>query len=80
MSRCPHGSRLERPPNHTRKIEAVGGEGGGMHSLASSCVGHPVDTLMLEIHIASLSHSTKRITIHKHPTMNGLEETLVDKW
>jgi hypothetical protein len=35
---------------------------------------------MLEIHISSLSHSTKRITIHKHPTMNGLEESLVDKW
>ena len=44
------------------------------------CVGHPVDTLMLEIHISSLSHSTKRITIHKHPTMNGLEASLVDKW
>ena len=51
-----------------------------MHALASSCVGHPVDTLMLEIHIASLSHSTKRITIHEHPTMNGLELSLVNKW
>ena len=43
-------------------------------------IGHPVDTLMLEVHIASLSHSTKRITLHEHPTMNGLEESLVEKW
>ena len=49
-------------------------------SYTFSHAGHPVDTLMLEIHISSLSHSTKRITIHKHPTMNGLEESLVDKW
>ena len=35
---------------------------------------------MLETHIASLSHSTERITIHEHPTMNGLEEELVAKW
>ena len=43
-------------------------------------VSHPKDTLMLEVHIASLSHSTKRITIHEHPTMNGLELSLVNKW
>ena len=35
---------------------------------------------MLETHIASLSHSTERITIHEHPTMNGLESLLTDKW
>ena len=43
-------------------------------------IGHPTDKLMLETHIASLSHSTERITIHEHPTMNGLEASLVSKW
>ena len=58
----------------------VGGGGEGTHSATFAHEGHPIDTLMLEIHIASLSHSTKRITIHKHPTMNGLELELVKKW
>ena len=43
-------------------------------------IGHPKDRLVLETYIASLSHSTKRINIREHPTMNGLEESLVDKW
>jgi len=60
----------EATPNHKRS----------QPSATFSHAGYPVDTLMLEIHIASLSHSTKRITIHKHPTMNGLEESLIDKW
>ena len=43
-------------------------------------LGYPVDKLLLEIHIASLSATTKRITQSVHPTMDGLETLLLSKW